>query len=175
MGLVQPKNDPQAQPAILNISDSGSVDPVLIIPQVNASILEVEASTLGGSRTASAGDDRRSSSRASEFSIVPPMVLEVSVPQNPSIDVEEGEICGESQCSDDGEVSILEAEEVRVDLAVVEFDLGLPAMVGSPITASADDLQLMVVPGALEVESTLPVVEYYDVSVPHLYVALLWP
>lgn len=92
---------------------------------------------------------------ASKLSIVPPMVLKGSVLHNLSANVEEGEINGDSQCSDDGEVSVLQAEGVRVDLAKEEIDLGLPVTVGSPITASDDVLQLIEALGALDVENTL--------------------
>ncbi|GMY32318.1 hypothetical protein FCV25MIE_27560 [Fagus crenata] len=78
------------------------------------------------------GDVLRRSLGASELSIVPPIVLEVAVLNNPSTEMEEGEICGDSQCFDVGEVCGLNAEE---------------------LTAAS---------GALEVENTLSMVEYRE-------------
>jgi hypothetical protein len=151
---------PQAQPDNFLISDPGPVDPTL--DKVNVSSEEIETSRVRESRLDSSDEAPRRLLEDSELSIIPPMALEVTVFKNPGTDMEEGGIIGDS-CSDDGEGSDLDAEEVRVDLADSEKELSLPLKVSSPLfMISNEALQVIEVSGAVDVENMLSVVNYSE-------------
>ncbi|GMY19274.1 hypothetical protein FCV25MIE_14513, partial [Fagus crenata] len=86
------------------------MDSDLHTSQVNASIVEAEASRLSDSQRETSDEAPRRSLVASELSPVPPVNFEVTVVDNPGTEMEEGELGGDS-CSDNEDASDIEDEE----------------------------------------------------------------
>jgi hypothetical protein len=152
VGLAPPKIGPKAQPDYSHISNPGPV-----VPPPN-----IESSRVRDSRLESSEVAPWRPLEDSELSIVPPVALEVTALNNFGTDMEEGEVSGDSN-SDDEEGSDLDANEVRVDLADSETELGLPLTVSSLLFKFSDEaLQVIEAAKALDVENTLAVVNYCE-------------
>jgi hypothetical protein len=162
VGLAQLKIGPQAQFGDFNISDHGPLVPGSLASPVNASTEVGEASRAGDSQLESSDVASRSLIGASDPVIVLPVALEGVVFNNPGTEMVEEKLSGDS-CSDDGDVSGLDAEEVWGDLAAPATELDLPLTVGFPrFTLSNEAVQVIEAPKALVVENMVSVENYCE-------------